>query len=262
MFRTETETPKGKNYIPASKHPVRRAVFMLIAVPILHLVFLPRVIISSKTKGRKGPMMLICNHNSILDPALIYIRYRSPHLHWLAKESLFNIPIATYFLKSFDIFPIDREANDIQAAKRIINELINEHIVGIFIEGGVTLGGNAVANPPKSTTIKLAIKKGIPIQLCSVTGKKYLFSRPKVVIGPTVLLSLREGKKLDKQSSLAISNELMRRVYKMGDQKYYNPEAEKCKRVMQEMVEVRVLDDEHNLWENIEEISNEADIEN
>ena len=262
MFRKETENSKTNNYIPASKHPVRRAIFMFIAVPVLHLVFLPRFIISGKTKGKKGPMMLVCNHNSILDPALIYIRYRSKHLHWLAKESLFSIPLVSYFLKSFDIFPIDRQANDIQAAKRIIDELRNEHIVGIFIEGGVTLGGNAVANPPKPTTVQLAIKKGIPIQLCSVTGKKHLFSRPKVVIGPTVMLSLREGKKLNKQTGLDISNELMRRIYKLGGQEYFNPEAEKCKRVMHETVEVSILDDEHNLWENVAEISNEADIEN
>ena len=212
MFRKETENLRADNYIPDSKHPVRRAIFLFIAIPVLFIVFLPRVIVSGKTKGRKGPLMLLSNHNSILDPALIYIFYRSKHLHWLAKESLFNIPLVTFFLLSFDMFPIDREANDIQAAKRIINELKNEHIVGIFIEGGVTEGGNAVAKPPKSTTVQLAIKRGIPIQLCSVTGKKHLFSRPRVVIGPTVLLSLREGKKLDKQIGLDISNELMRRI--------------------------------------------------
>ena len=169
MFRKETESPKSNNHIPDSKHPVRRAIFLFIAIPILFIVFLPQVIISGNTKRRKGPLMLLSNHNSILDPAFIYIFYRSKHLHWLAKESLFSIPLVTFFLLSFDMFPIDREANDIQAAKRIINELKNEHIVGIFIEGGVTEGGNAVAKPPKSTTVQLAIKRGIPIQLCSVT---------------------------------------------------------------------------------------------
>lgn len=262
MFRKETESPKSNNHIPDSKHPVRRAIFLFIAIPILFIVFLPQVIISGNTKRRKGPLMLLSNHNSILDPAFIYIFYRSKHLHWLAKESLFSIPLVTFFLLSFDMFPIDREANDIQAAKRIINELKNEHIVGIFIEGGVTEGGNAVAKPPKSTTVQLAIKRGIPIQLCSVTGKKHLFSRPRVVIGPTVLLSLREGKKLNKEIGLDISNELMRRIYNMGGEEYFNPEAEKCKRTMWETVEVTVLDDEHNLWENKEEISNEADLEN
>lgn len=249
-------------HIPASKHPVRRAIFLVIAVPILLIVFLPRVVISGKTKGKKGPIMLLSNHNSILDPAFIYIFYRSKHLHWLAKESLFKIPVASFFLTSFDMFPIDRKVNDIQAAKRIINELNNGHIVGIFIEGGVTEGGDAVANPPKSTTVQLAIKKDIPIQLCSVTGKKHLFSRPKVIIGPTVLLSLREGKKLNKQISLDISNELMRRVYNMGGEEYYNPEAEKCKLVMMETVEVTILDDQHKLWDNVAEISNEAVIDN
>lgn len=257
----QTGSKSGDTHIPSARHPVRRVIFLLIAVPILILLFLPRVI-SSKTKGKKGPLLLISNHNSILDPVFLYIFYRSKHLHWIAKESLFRIPFLTFFLTSFDIFPIDREANDIQAAKRIINELKNEHIVGIFIEGGCTTGGDAVANPPKATTVQLAIKKDIPIQLCSVTGRMHPFSRPKVIVGPTVLLSLREGKRLNKQNSLDISNELMRRVYNMGGEEYFNPEAEKCKQVMAEMVKVTVLDDKHNLWDNVEEISNEADLNN
>lgn len=262
MAQKKNKKSKPSMHIPASGHPIRRFIFLLIAVPILFLVFLPRVINSGKTKGKKGPKILICNHNSILDPAFIYIYYRSKHLHWLAKESLFRIPVATFFLKSFDMFPIDREIKDIQAAKRIINELRNDHIVGIFIEGGVTEGGNAVANPPKATTVQLAIKKGIPLQLCSVTGKKHLFSRPKVIIGPTILLKLRKDKDLNKQVSLDISNELMRRIYNMGGENYFNPEAEKCKQVMNETVEITILDDQYKLWDNVEEISNEADIDN
>lgn len=261
MTQNKNKMNKTEMTIPAVKHPIRRRIFLIIAVPILTLLFLPRVI-SNKKKGRTGPMILISNHNSILDPVFLYIYYRSKHLHWIAKESLFRIPLLTYFLCSFDIFPIDREANDIQAAKRIISELKSEHIVGIFIEGGCTEGGDAVAHPPKSTTIQLAIKRGIPIHLCSVTGKMRPFSRPKVIIGPKVLLSLREGASLNKQTSLDISNELMRRVYTMGGEAYHNPEADRCQKVMSQNVSVTVLDDPFNLWDNTNEIRNEADINN
>src|SRR4051812_43478804 len=68
---------------------------------------------SLRTEGgrnipRKGPALLIANHQSFLDPALVGVA--SPrHLRYLARKTLFRHPAFTWLIRSLHAVPVDQE---------------------------------------------------------------------------------------------------------------------------------------------------------
>ena len=89
---------------------------------------------------RQGPVILLCNHQSFLDPVLCGIRLKR-HLTFVARDTLSESRFYNWITSSFGIIPIKRGAADISAIKKIINRLKDGRAVVLFPEATRTTDG-------------------------------------------------------------------------------------------------------------------------
>lgn len=115
----------------------------------------------------KGPFLLICNHQSDLDPLLIHSVIPRP-VHVVAKSTLFNAPGLRWILPRIAAIPVRRYQTDAQAVRVALRRLGAGCAVGIFIEGERSWDGRL--QDPKPGTVRLALKAGVPIILCAISG--------------------------------------------------------------------------------------------
>lgn len=89
-----------------------------------------------------GPVILAMNHQSYFDPPLAGICSKRA-VYYLARKTLFSIPILGKLLPSFKVIPVDRDGgNDRTALKNIIHQLKEGHGVILFPEGTRSIDGS------------------------------------------------------------------------------------------------------------------------
>ena len=81
----------------------------------------------------KGGVFLI-NHQSLLDPIIAAVLLRRP-VSFLARDSLFRIPVLGWILRRTYVIPISREAARGGSIRTAIERLDEGFIVGMFPEG-------------------------------------------------------------------------------------------------------------------------------
>lgn len=159
---------------------------MLCAMPSNHSIVyslaswiaLPPYVLTVKTiiEGehfvpREGPVILVSNHISFIDPlSLGYLgRRRHRQIHFLAKDGLFNNRIFGAFLRACGQIPVARGT---QKASESLNSarqsLKKGHVVGIYPEA--TMPDDLVQLPIKSGALRLAQETGAPIVVVGTWG--------------------------------------------------------------------------------------------
>lgn len=81
-----------------------------------------------------GPAIIAGNHVSYLDPPLVGTACPD-EVHYLAKESLFKIPIFGFLIKKINSHPLKGTGGDFAVFKRVINLLEEGKKVILFPEG-------------------------------------------------------------------------------------------------------------------------------
>ncbi|PWM43218.1 MAG: 1-acyl-sn-glycerol-3-phosphate acyltransferase [Clostridiales bacterium] len=81
-----------------------------------------------------GATIVCANHYSNFDVFLLTVAIKR-QIHFMAKKSLFHVPIVKFFVKKFGAFPVDRKANDMGAIKTAMRFLKDGKQIGIFPEG-------------------------------------------------------------------------------------------------------------------------------
>ena len=156
--------------VPIPKIPKKEntLAFKLIAIflaPLLRLFF------NIKTEGveklPKGGYVLVGNHLSYLDPlAFAYSVYihmkRVPH--YLAKESLFRVPVLRQILPRVGQIPVYRGGKNNEEPLRAAKEFIKAgQVVVVFPEGTLTRDPELWPMRGKSGAIRMAFELGVPI---------------------------------------------------------------------------------------------------
>jgi cytidylate kinase len=93
-----------------------------------------------------GPLVLICNHQSFLDPVLCGIFVKRP-LYFLARDSLFQ-GFFGRLIASVNTIPVKRGAADLSAMKTIISKLKEGSGVCLFPEATRTSDGRITPFKP------------------------------------------------------------------------------------------------------------------
>lgn len=113
-----------------------------------------------------GPTIVFGNHYSDFDIFLLTVAFKR-QIHFMAKKSLFSIPVVKWFVKAYKAFPVDREKNDLNAIKTALRYLRDGKQIGIFPEGrrvreqsdSVAKGGIAMlAFKSKATLVPVRMK--------------------------------------------------------------------------------------------------------
>lgn len=88
-----------------------------------------------------GPVILASNHQSYLDPMIL--GYGSPRLpiRFMARDTLYHNPVAGFYFRKAQTFPVKRGGADRQAWKRFEDLVMSGEQVSFFPEGTRTVDG-------------------------------------------------------------------------------------------------------------------------
>jgi len=170
-----------------------------------------------------GPVILMSNHQSNLDPLLLGWAARRP-LNMPAKIELFRIPILKQFIEGLGSYPVDRDARDSASLRRSLSVLRQGRVLAVFPEG--TRSRTGEVGPFTTMLTRLAMREGAPIVPVSMTGtgailppgKRLPALRSKIVIrfGSPVDLSGWAGRRPTDHDLKRSTEEIRRRVIELS----------------------------------------------
>jgi 1-acyl-sn-glycerol-3-phosphate acyltransferase len=112
---------------------------------------------------RSGPVLVIANHESFLDPLAVGLAVRR-RIHFLARKTLFRQPTFGSFLRSVGTVPVDQEGIAKEGIRTCIDLLRADKAILVFPEGERTLTGKML---PFKPGIALVLKR-IPATIVPV----------------------------------------------------------------------------------------------
>jgi 1-acyl-sn-glycerol-3-phosphate acyltransferase len=193
----------------------RPSIFWVLAVLVLPLgTMLARFrIVDGEKMPRHGAYVITPNHYSEIDPVMVgMVLWKLGRLpRFLAKDSLFRVPVVGWFLRKSGQVPVARGgaargSAPLDAAQKIIDE---GRIVVVYPEGSLTRDPGMWPMRGKTGAARMALEHGIPVipiahwgtqQVMARYSKKISFFPRKTIdvkVGDPVDLSAFEGRSLD-----------------------------------------------------------------
>tara|TARA_B100000029_G_scaffold492828_1_gene554641 strand:+ start:188 stop:913 length:726 start_codon:yes stop_codon:yes gene_type:complete len=123
--------------------PRRRNVTWIVIQFLLRMIF--AVFLRFRARGQdkladSDGALLVVNHQSNYDPILVGIPLQRP-VSFMARSTLFSIPVVGWVLRNTYVVPIDREAARAGAIRELVARLNHGFLVGMFPEGTRTPDG-------------------------------------------------------------------------------------------------------------------------
>ena len=182
-----------------------------------------------KVEGRKnvppvGPLIVVANHLSNCDPSLLAVSLER-RVWFLAKDTLFRGPVATWFLRSYGAFPLNREGSDIAAYRWALGQLHQSRALVLFPEGTRSRGALQKAGPG---VVRLALKTQASLLPVGITGTErlghvtrslYPTGAIRVKIGQAFTLPSVQGK-LNAQVQESLVETIMLRIAALLPESY------------------------------------------
>jgi 1-acyl-sn-glycerol-3-phosphate acyltransferase len=123
-----------------------------------------------------GPVILASNHASYIDPPLVGAGIRR-QINYLARDSIFHVPILAAILRSWEVVPVDRDGGTGRGLKEILSRLEQGGAIILFPEG--TRSRHGELNPARSGIGLTVIKSSAPVVPARVFGTHEAFGPHK-----------------------------------------------------------------------------------
>ncbi|OJU39415.1 MAG: 1-acyl-sn-glycerol-3-phosphate acyltransferase [Microbacterium sp. 69-10] len=168
----------------AASERSRPSLFWVLAVLVIPpMSLLAKIRVTGAEKlPRQGAFVLAPNHYSELDPLIVAMSvYRLGRLpRFMAKESLFRVPVVGWLLKRTGMIPVSRSASA-AAAKQTLKqsaELV-EHGRGVIVypEGTLTRDPDLWPMRGKSGAVRLALSGDLPLIPMAQWGTQEIMGR-------------------------------------------------------------------------------------
>ncbi len=170
------------------------AIYIYTLVPEFLLRFIDWVLINMlyriRTQGldaipEHGPVLLVCNHVSFMDPLVIMGCVRRP-VRFVMYYKIFETPVVKYVFKAAKAIPIAGRKEDAALMERafaeVDKELADGNIVCIFPEGGITRDGTIQRfRPGVERILEQRPVPVVPLALRGLWGS--IFSRADSALG-------------------------------------------------------------------------------
>lgn len=143
-----------------------------------------------------GPVLIVSNHQSNLDPVLVGLACPR-QLKYLARIGLFFFPF-NLWIKALGAVPIDRQRGALGGIRKTLELLKQDNAVVVFPEGSRTYDGKL--QPMLSGFCLLARRSGASIVPCGIDGAYAALPRGSFLVRPHTI-------------SLAFDSPLMPRQY-------------------------------------------------
>jgi len=174
---------------------------------------------------RRGPVLLVANHLSVLDPPLVGVAAPRP-LHFMAKEELFGVPGLGGLIRRLNAHPVRRDGSDGRALKAALALLAEGHALLVFPEG--TRGEEGRPGPARPGAGMLAVLSGAPVVPVHVAGTSQALPRGRawprparvwIAFGPPLSFKAAgdAGGQGRKEQYLEAAQEMMRSIRQLMD---------------------------------------------
>lgn len=149
---------------------------------------------------KEGPLVIACNHLSLLDPPVLGTA-ATRKVHFMAKEELF-VPVLGTIYKILGAFPVRRGGADRAAIKHGIEILESGQVLAIFPEGTRSKTGKLGKAQPGALMMASKAKATIvPACIIGTDYKRHGRIWPKVTV--------RFGKPIPFPQDAVVSKELL-----------------------------------------------------
>jgi len=156
------------------------AIYIYTLVPEFLLRFVDWVLIHTLYRiGKRGldnipetgPVLLVCNHISFMDPLIILGSIRRP-VRFVMYYKIFNIPVMKQLFRAAKAIPIAGKKEDPELMERafaeVDKELADGNIVCIFPEGGITRDGTI--QPFRPGLERILAQRAVPVVPLALRG--------------------------------------------------------------------------------------------
>jgi 1-acyl-sn-glycerol-3-phosphate acyltransferase len=170
---------------------------------------------------RQGPVLVVGNHCSNLDPLFVgwAVGHRTNRiLYFMAKEEMRGWPIIGFLARNAGVFFVRRGVGD-RGAQRIAFDLLDDgRMVGVFPEG--TRSRDGQLGEARAGAALLAIRTGVPVLPVGVAGTHRIFpgrsrwphrNRITIRIGQPFSLAVQPDG-LDRQALRAGADRMMQAI--------------------------------------------------
>jgi len=200
---------------------------MLYAIVRACAVMVMRLLFRVRAEGRHhvprtGPVLLVANHSSLVDPPAIGGLTPRP-VSFLAKAELFRIPFLGWLIRHLNASPLRREGADPAALRVALRVLQEQGALLVFPEG--TRGEEGVLRAPKAGAGMLAVLSGAAVVPVYIAGSGQAWPRGRwlprpcritVFFGPPLRFE-RHGGNSRKENYEAASAEMMSAIARLRD---------------------------------------------
>jgi len=171
---------------------------ILLVVPLFKLFFRMKVR-GAENIPKRGGFILASNHVSFLDPLALGAA-SGRNLDFMARESLFKIPVFGSLIKAVDAFPVKRDSADKRALKEAMRRVKAGRALTLFPEGTRQDTDGAFAEPAAGIGF-LAARLAVPVIPTFISGtEKALPRHAKFIRRARVSVSF--GKQISMEGSL------------------------------------------------------------
>ena len=154
-----------------------RAVLSLTARPYLGV----RAAGADRIDPNRGGLLL-SNHQSFLDPVVLGLPL-DRSIAFLARDSLFRVPLLGRYLRAMKTLPIARDAPATAVMRAALGAMRRGELVGLFPEGTRTADGSLSELKPGFVT--LARRGGVPVYPVGIAGAFEALPRSRKAPVPT-----------------------------------------------------------------------------
>ena len=157
-----------------------------------------------------GPVILVANHESMIDPWLLGLATPRP-IRYMAKAELWNYPFLRTMMQWFGTFPVERGSGDRAAVGRAAALLADDQVLGMFPQGTCL---PYLRRPWLRGAARLALSTGTTIVPVCIVGSERALRPGKFKIGlPRIRVLVGEPIAVEKaRPTVAASKQLTAQI--------------------------------------------------
>ena len=134
-----------------------------------------------------GPLLIVANHQSMLDPPMIGAGIPGRHLDYVARVGLFKSRLFAWLIRTLNAVPLRQDEADTGAIKTTLKKLKSGCAVLVFPEGARTTDGNV--HEFKRGAALLVKKANCPVLPVAIAGAYHAWPRSRkrpLIIGQRI----------------------------------------------------------------------------
>lgn len=165
--KQKKSSPAGASTVRSPAGWLYRSAVILLWLPMT-LLFGVRIKRDSNLKKIRGPIIVLGNHPSYLDPFIVALALPRLKINFVAANLFFRKPFLGWLLRTAGAIPKIQFRSDARALKQMLHVLHNDGALGIFPEGQRSLDG--CPQPIDDTIARLIKKTGSQVVIVKISG--------------------------------------------------------------------------------------------